>query len=502
VKNPRSMVEKRAILAPEYLETDREFLELGSRPMRVAYLYNADPGADAPASLPDEAPPHGGTYAFVATETAALRSLGHEVIELGITYQNLHTLRSLNADFVFNGCEGNGVDSTPGVEVILALEKRPLPFSGVGSGPYHLTCDKFKMKQVLAAAGVPVPVGTALSHPEAALSPRLRYPLFVKPRYGFASEGISANSRVTDEAACRTAVENLTQLTGLDAVVEEFIPGREITVGVIGNSLEMVVLPPLEVRFGKAYRGKPRIRMHDTKDNPSSPLYWGFHTECPAGLPPETERRVMETAQEAYRAVGGDGFGRVDIRLAKDGTPYVLEVNGNCSLEEALDEHDAGMMPLMARALGWSYAELLARLIGAGLRRPIKRYRSPKLLLRREGSDISAHSALNLKKGVRVAPVGTISRALCQFQVASPLFSSCGSPLHVEPHLRYLSHAEQPNLAVENHSGGLWLVTTRTIKSGEELTLDRDMRFELNHAQDYSADEAPVRVRRGIRRRS
>src|SRR5205823_4219250 len=133
---------------------------------------------------------------------------------------------------------------------------------------------------------------------------------FVKPRYGLGSEGIDANSMVLNRKEAQAAIARVLTATGVDALLEEFIEGREVTVGVIGSGNRVAVMPPLEIQFGKAYDNQPLIRMHDTKSDANSPLYWDFHTVCPAPLPPEVNKRIEDIALRAYRAVGADGYGR------------------------------------------------------------------------------------------------------------------------------------------------------------------------------------------------
>jgi len=452
-------------LAAEFLEADREFLSAGSKPANIALIYSSEA-----VSVDAQGP--AGDVGEVELEAQALRDLGHTVEVYGISYANFRLVKKLEADFVFNLCEGTGLDGDPGVEVILALERRLLPFSGVGSAPYNLTNDKFAMKKALAAAGVPVPAGFVCRSAVDDLPQTLDYPLFVKPRYGFGSLCVDEHSVVGNEVACRQAVKSVIDATGIDALVEQYIAGREITVGVIGNDLRAVVMPPLEVCFGEVYRGKPLIRTYDTKRNAKSPLYWGFHTLCPAPLEEQVLKRVQETALKAYRAVGGDGFGRVDMRLTAGGLPVVLEVNANCSLEEAEDEHDAGMLSLMARALGWSYAGLLARIIGAGVLRPIRRYRLPKVALRKEGAYITSYAAVNLTKGALISPLYPVS-----LSAKAEAERYC-----LEPEIRFMPAVGEPNVVPQLSRNVYWLAAARNIKEGEKLVFDRAQLFAINLA--------------------
>lgn len=453
----------------------------GSKPRKIALIYCSDfvpPDGEGPAADLDA----------LDVEASALRALGHEVEVHGISYGNLSLLKKLEADFVFNLCEGNGLDGDPGIEVILALEKRVIPFSGVGSGPYDLTNDKWVMKKVLMAAGVPVPAGIVCSAPAQSIPSLLRYPLFVKPRFGFSSLAIDEHSFVRTHRECKRAVEKVIEVSGVDALVEEYVAGRELTVGIIGHASKHILLPPLEIGFGQMFSGKPLIRTYDTKRNPDSPFFWDFCHVFPAPLDPEVQERVEETALQAYCAVGADGFGRVDIRLSEDGVPVVLEVNGNSSLEEDEDEdeHHCGELPVIARALGWGYAGLLARIIGAGVLRPIRKYPMPRVAMRRTGKAVVSCAALGIAKGTLIAPLG--------HSVNIDFDDKKG----LEPQVRFMQDGQKPNVTVQFSRSNYWLSAARAISQGEEFIFDHRQLSEFAAAEESSDGQTFVpRSQRG-----
>lgn len=461
----------KAKLSLAFRRAAADFLARGRAPLSIALIYN--PTSEAALKRYGTHDNHISDDPFVAHDAQALRALGHTVKCIPISYGNIEQIQGIKADFVMNFCEGTSLDGDPGVEVLAALERRVVPFSGVGSAPYHLSNDKWAMKAALVAAGVPVPHGAVMGHGALAMPSSLKFPLFVKPRYGFGSLEISSKSHVTDEKSLRAAVARVVKNTGADAIIEEYIDGRELSVGVLGNENRVVVMPPIEIKFGKSYGNIPRVRTYDTKNNTKSPLYWDFSVECPADLPRGMRAKVEETAKRAYLAIGGDGFGRVDIRLSKDGTPHVLEANGNCSLEESPAVSDCGIFVLISRAIGWSYPETLARLIGAGFYRPLRRYRMPMLSMRRLNGKISVHSTSSIRKGAIVCPVGALLPAPSGTPKDQIVVDSGKNKLFAEPHVRFLSHSDNPNLFVQRSRNKFWLVTGRSIRTGEEFTLDR-----------------------------
>src|SRR5207244_4611465 len=140
--------------------------------------YNATTSVargDAPDSLPDN------DEAAIVPVVSALESLGHRVRALGLTYDNLNALETLECQFVFNLCEGTGLDGHPGLEVVDALERRGIPYSGANPYCYGLTTGKWRTKIKLAQSRVPVPLGAVLPSADIPLPSPMKFPLFVKP---------------------------------------------------------------------------------------------------------------------------------------------------------------------------------------------------------------------------------------------------------------------------------------------------------------------------------
>lgn len=463
------------------------FARLSKKPLDLLVLYNATAqvrrgdGTDELPDVDDEA---------LKPLVADLESLGHRVRTLGVSYENLDALQSIEAELVLNLCEGSGLDGLPGVEVVSALEDRNIPFTGAGSWCYFLTSGKWRSKHALSVARVPTPRGAVMPSPDVPLPSTLRFPLFVKPRDSYGSIGVDEGSVVWTREQALARVDYVVRELNTHALVEEYVEGREITVGVLGSARSPVVLPPLEVAFGHAYDDKPQIRMFATKHAVGTDLYDGFHTLCPAPLTAELEARVRAVALAAYRAVDGAGYARVDMRLSRDGVPYVLEVNANCSLENGEDEADCGMLPLIGRAMGWSYPELLGRIIAAGLMREKPLARAPLAMRWHEGEAL-AHALLAFTPGARVMSFGEVYSGARKMAANDTLMSQTGRVVYVEPHVRHLSDARDPNLTVVQDGTQLWLEATRPIHPGELLTLDRSVRL---------AFPAPVRRRRAYGR--
>ena len=297
----------------------------------------------------------------------ALEEAGFEVAWCPVHLQNVDAVvDALDCDGVFNLCDGSGPgrDNYPGLEAIAALERRGLPYTGARAEPYRASISKVTMKQRFEAAGVPTPAWQLLEAPGEPLADALRgRPLFVKPHDAGGSAGVHLSSIIApgDERALRERADAICRAYGA-ALVEEYVDGREITVGLLGSGERAKALPPLEVRFGAAFPPGKGIRTHETKWDTSSPLYGSFELLCPAPLTPTETRRLLRVARSAYGAIDGAGYGRVDMRLDHRG-PFVLEVNMNCSLEHGESAADCAMYPFAARAAGIPFPELLRRMI-------------------------------------------------------------------------------------------------------------------------------------------
>jgi D-alanine-D-alanine ligase len=340
------------------------------RRLDVAVLM-ADPDAPYPGRG-DENIAYDGAAEAEAVLLNALDAAGFRPLRQLIHVGNVDdVVDALECDVVFNLCEGSGAqgDGLPGVEVIEALDRRALPYSGARADFYRLGCSKIAMKHRFRAAGVVTPAYQLFRSPQEPLDWSLagRFPLIVKPSDSGGSAGIHLCSLVRDPAELR---ERVTEVAGTygEALVEEYIDGREVTVALLGEGDDLTVFAPLELRFGTAFPAEQRIQTFELKWDRSSPLYRGFDWLCPAPLEPAARSRVLAVACAAYRAVEGSGYGRVDLRL-RDETAFVLEVNANPSLDWSEDdEYARAEFPIVAAAAGWSYPELLSAIVLRPLR--------------------------------------------------------------------------------------------------------------------------------------
>jgi D-alanine-D-alanine ligase len=302
----------------------------------------------------------------VARQVAdALRSAGHHVSILGV-YDDLQKLlrgiEQRRPDLIFNLMEMFGENLLGDVSVAGLLELIGVPFTGGSARELALSQDKALAKKVLAFDGVPSPRFAVFRRGgsfEGAGS--LRMPLFVKPLRCDASLGVDAHSLVHDAGSLMKRVLAIHDQVNDAALVEEFIEGRELYVGIIGNE-SPEVFPVVEMDFSGLPAGAPRVLDYRAKFALGTPEYQGTHAVM-ATLSDELRARVQRIALDAYRALKVRDYGRVDLRLTEGGELHVIEVNANCYLERS------GEFVMAAAAAGLDYAELVNRLARLALER-------------------------------------------------------------------------------------------------------------------------------------
>ena len=296
--------------------------------------------------------------------TATLRKNGHDVRCLGVL-DSLTELRSAIADWkpdvVFNLLEEFDGIGTYDQHVVAFLELMRQRYTGCNPRGLLLSRDKSLCKQLLAYHRIPTPLFSVFRKGVRVKVPRkLRFPLFVKSTTEDASLGIAQASVVDDEARLRERIQFIHDQVGSDALVEEFIEGRELYVGVMGNE-RLTRLPVWEMVFGSMPDSLAPIATRKVKWDKRYQEKYGITTRAAEDLPPPVLASLDRMSRRIYRALGLSGYARMDFRVKADGSVYVLEANANPNLEAAEDFAES------ARAAGTPYEELLERVIALGM---------------------------------------------------------------------------------------------------------------------------------------
>jgi len=294
---------------------------------------------------------------------SSLRKAGHEVRPIGIG-DSLTELRTVIQDWqpqvCFNLLEEFGGIVTYDQHVVAYLELLRQSYTGCNPRGMMLSRDKVLSKQILAYHRIPTPQFAVFRRQAAIRIPaRLRYPLFVKSATEDASLGISQASIVEDAARLRERIAFIHEHTMSDALVEEYIEGRELYVGLLGNE-RIRTLTPWEFIFGELKAGRAGIATRKAKWDRAYQARHGITSGKAENLPPGLAERLDRFARRVYRALYMTGYARIDFRVAADGTPFVLEANANPNLEQEEDFADAALHD------GIAYPQLLQRIISLG----------------------------------------------------------------------------------------------------------------------------------------
>jgi D-alanine-D-alanine ligase len=296
---------------------------------------------------------------------STLRKRGHEVRCLGVL-DSLTELRSAIADWepdiVFNLLEEFDGIVTYDQHVVAFLELMRQPYTGCNPRGLLLSRDKSLSKQLLAFHRIATPQFAVFRRGARFHVPKkLRFPLFVKSTVEDASLGIAQASVVEDAAKLKERIEFVHEQVKSDALVEEYIEGRELYVGVLGNE-RLTRLPVWEMVFGSMPDNLAGIATRKVKWDKRYQAKYGITTHAAADLPPQVLAALDRLSRRIYRALGMSGYARMDFRVTAQGQVYVLEANANPNLETAEDFAES------ARASGVPYAQLLERLMDLGLK--------------------------------------------------------------------------------------------------------------------------------------
>src|SRR5690242_4598194 len=296
--------------------------------------------------------------------TSTLRRLGHDVRVMGVL-DSLTELRTAIADWkpdvVFNLLEEFDGIVTYDQHVVAFLELMRQPYTGCNPRGLLLSRDKSLCKQLLAFHRIPTPQFTVFRKGARFRVPRkLKYPLFVKSTVEDASLGIAQASVVEDAARLKERIEFVHEQVKSDALVEEYIEGRELYVGVMGND-RLTRLPVWEMVFGSMPDSLAAIATRKVKWDKRYQTKYGITTRAAEDLAPAVLTRLDKLSRRIYRALGLSGYARMDFRVTPEGNAYVLEANANPNLEAEEDFAES------ARAAGIDYPELLERLMSLGM---------------------------------------------------------------------------------------------------------------------------------------
>lgn len=325
--------------------------------MRIGITFDLKSDGPLPEGVPDDFQEEFDSPATVEAIASVLRSLGHTVELLGDGRELLKRLLANPPDFVFNFAEGTGIARSREARVPAVLEMLGIRYTGSDPLTMAATLDKDCAKRLVQSAGLAVPRGVLVEgKPDRGALRELRLPVIVKPAWEGSSKGIRGKSLVERPEDLFDVIAAISGDHRQPVLVEEYIQGDELTVGVVGNA------PPTIIGIMRVLPNQPTAHfvysLEVKRDYVKQVRY-----ECPAQLAPDDVAAVNDATLRAWRALGCRDVSRFDFRL-RDGVPYFLEVNPLPGLNP-----ESSDLVILARLAGWPYPKLIASILEAALQR-------------------------------------------------------------------------------------------------------------------------------------
>lgn len=341
--------------------------------MRVAVLANLQKNAPTWPGMAEDRWDDLDSEETINAIISALESAGHKVSFIEGDLTLFETLPRFKPDICFNICEGHFGDSRE-AQIPALLEMLRLPYTGSKPLTLALALDKPMTKRVLWYHNLSTPPFQSFERAHEPLDADMQFPLFVKPSREGTGMGVSAESIVHNENQLRVQLRRMFEIYDQPILVERFIDGREVTVGMVGNlttpaarrvpddheapriSRGLHFFPPLEVDMSRYPTEEAGVYTSRIKTE----LVHTFHYLCPAPLPESLVEELNWLAAATFRVTGSLDVGRIDFRLdANDNNkPYILEINPLPGLNPTYSD-----LPLEARADGWTFEQLVNRIL-------------------------------------------------------------------------------------------------------------------------------------------
>jgi D-alanine-D-alanine ligase len=348
-----SAAQRQGLLVPQ-VEVGKQRKRL-PEPLRIGFSYNVK-RVDTKGGDDTEAE-------YDAPETInairdALESYGHVVVPVEATAELPRQLMDSPVDLVFNIAEGvSGRNREAAVPALCEL--MGIPYTGSDAATLSIALDKALSKRVLRQHGIATPEFQVMETGRERLSPKMKFPLIVKPNQEGSSKGVSAHASVVDdEESLRAVVRELVDKYRQPALIEYYIAGREFTVGLLGDKRPRV-LPPMEIIFLDKANARP-VYDYQIKQEWEKHVYY----QCPAKLTPAELRSMERIARETFVALDCRDVARVDLRMDDTGEIYVLEVNPLPGLTPGYSD-----LCLIANAANIDYRSLIGEILAGGLKR-------------------------------------------------------------------------------------------------------------------------------------
>ena len=328
--------------------------------MKIGLAFDLKDTIPLTQSCPEDALEEYDSPETVEAIANAIKYLGHSVVKLGGGKEFMSNILQNNVDFVFNISEGLGNYKSREAQVPSILEMLDIPYSGSDPQCLAICLDKPLTKTLVEITGVRTPRWQLITDYRQLKETKcfdFPLPAFVKPAYEGSSKGIRLGSRAETIAQIAELTTELLEQYKQPVMVEEFIAGDEVTVGIVGNS------PPTVLgimRVVPKHHSAHFIYSLEVKQEWEQLVDY----ECPAQLETGTLEEITKSSLKIFKALGCRDFARLDFKLDFDGTPYFLEINPLAGLNPKSSD-----LPIMAYKLRWTYQALISTILNASLQR-------------------------------------------------------------------------------------------------------------------------------------
>jgi D-alanine-D-alanine ligase len=328
--------------------------------MKIGLAYDLKESVISTAGCPEDALEEYDSPETVEALATALETLGHSVVKLGGGREFIANILQNYIDFVFNISEGLGNQRSREAQIPAILEMLDIPYSGSDPQCLAMCLDKALTKRLAATAGIRTPKWQLVTDCRQLKDiPRDGFPLpaFVKPAYEGSSKGIRLGSRAETETQIIEAATELLEQYRQPVIVEEFIAGDEVTVGIVGNSPAQI----LGIMRVVARKKSPYfIYSLEVKREWEQLVDY----ECPASLETNILDEITSSSLKVFNVLGCRDFARLDFKLSPERVPYFLEINPLAGLNPKSSD-----LSIMAYKLGWTYQALISAILNAALQR-------------------------------------------------------------------------------------------------------------------------------------
>jgi D-alanine-D-alanine ligase len=327
--------------------------------MKVGLSYDLKEDVSFTNEGPEDALEEYDSLETVNALFSAIEARGHSVVKMGGGREFLQRVLEEKVDFVFNISEGLGSYRSREAQVPSVLEMLNIPYSGADPQCLAVCLDKNLTKKIISTEGISTPKWRVIARNQLDTIDwsSLPSPAFVKPVWEGSSKGIRLHSLIKDQQQLKNSVTHLLQHYQQPVIVEEFIAGEEVTVGMVGNSppgiLGVMRIVPRNKDVNFIYSLEVKRDYENLVDY-----------ECPPRLDRRVVQRIQEYSLRAFEILGCRDFARLDYRISPDGTPYFLEINPLAGLNPRSSD-----LIIMANLVGINYNKIIGSILEAALRR-------------------------------------------------------------------------------------------------------------------------------------